>query len=189
MIADKDLAPNIGCMHSPFNSRKPDSALRGEQPALKSRWLLDAVKLERARYPHLALRTEEVYVYWVRHFVTWHGRRHPRNMGGPEVAACLTMLATQRQVPTATHRQALSGILFLYREVLCWKLPTRRVAHGKRRFCYRFRNQGTSGATTAATAPAAGSSRSSAGCRSPAHAPARPGRRGCAAWLLLRGWR
>ena len=122
MIADKDLAPNTGCMHTHINSRKPDCAVRGEQPALKSRWLLDAVK-ERARYLHLALRTEEAYVYWVRRFVTWHGRRHPREMGGPEVEAFLTMLATRRQVPTATHRQALSGILFLYREVLGVDLP------------------------------------------------------------------
>ena len=109
-------------MYSYSISRKPDSAPPATRPLLKSRWLLDAVK-ERARYLHLALRTEEAYAYWVKHFVAWHGRRHPREMGGPEVEAFLTMLATERQVSTSTHRQALSAILFLYREVLGVDLP------------------------------------------------------------------
>jgi integron integrase len=109
-------------MHSPNTSRKPDSTPDTERPALKSRWLLDAVK-ERARYLHLALSTEQAYAYWVRHFVAWHGRRHPRDMGGPEVEAFLTMLANERQVSPSTHRQALAAILFLYREVLGRDLP------------------------------------------------------------------
>jgi integron integrase len=94
----------------------------GAAPLLKSRWLLDAVK-ERARYLHYSLRTEEAYVHWIRRFVVWHGKRHPRTMGQVEVEAFLTMLAHERRVAPATHRQALSALLFLYREVLSIDLP------------------------------------------------------------------
>src|SRR5215207_4633368 len=80
--------------------------------------LLDALR-ERLRYMHYSLRTEEAYVYWVRGFVRWAGgHRHPREMGASEVQAFLSMLANERRVAAATHRQALSALLFLYREVL-----------------------------------------------------------------------
>ena len=49
--------------------------------------------------------------------------RHPRDMGAPEVEAFLTMLATERHVSASTHNQALSALLFLYREVLVIDLP------------------------------------------------------------------
>lgn len=78
---------------------------------------------ERARYLHYSLRTEKAYVYWVRFFIRWHGLRHPRDMGSAEVEAFLTMLATQRHVSTSTHNQALSALLFLYRQVLGLELP------------------------------------------------------------------
>jgi len=89
---------------------------------LQSPRLLDQVR-ERARYLHYSLRTEKAYLYWIRYFIRWHGLRHPRAMGAPEVEAFLTMLATQRKVSTATHNQALSAILFLYRQVLGADLP------------------------------------------------------------------
>ena len=72
---------------------------------------------------HYSLRTEEAYVYWVRGFVRWGGSRHPRAMGAPEVQAFLSMLANERQVAEATHRQALSALLFLYREVFGVDMP------------------------------------------------------------------
>ena len=78
---------------------------------------------ERARYLHYSLRTEEAYVHWVRQFVRWHGLRHPRDMGPAEVEAFLTHLAAERRVAPSTHRQALSALLFLYREVLGLDLP------------------------------------------------------------------
>ncbi|MGZ5179116.1 MAG: integron integrase [Ramlibacter sp.] len=81
------------------------------------RRLLDEVR-ERARYLHYSLRTEKAYVHWIRFFIRWHGLRHPRDMGAAEVQAFLTMLAAQRQVSASTHNQALSALLFLYREVL-----------------------------------------------------------------------
>jgi len=85
--------------------------------------LLDALR-ERLRYMHYSLRTEEAYVYWVRGFVRWAGgHRHPREMGASEVQAFLSMLANERRVAAATHRQALSALLFLYREVLGIDMP------------------------------------------------------------------
>ena len=76
---------------------------------------------------HYSLATEKVYLYWVRFFVRWSGRggpmRHPRDIDGAGVEAFLTMLATERKVSASTHNQALSAILFLYREVLAFDLP------------------------------------------------------------------
>ena len=94
----------------------------GSSPPLQSRRLLDQVR-ERARYPHDSLSTEKAYVYWVRWFVRFHNLRHPRDMGDIEVKAFLTMLATERRVSSSTHNQALSALLFLYREVLGEALP------------------------------------------------------------------
>ncbi|MFD1577602.1 integron integrase [Ramlibacter ginsenosidimutans] len=89
---------------------------------MQSARLLDQVR-ERARYLHYSLRTEEAYIYWVRFFVRWHGLRHPRDMGAPEVQSFLTMLTTERHASSSTHNQALSAILFLYREVIGAELP------------------------------------------------------------------
>jgi integron integrase len=95
-------------------------------PPLQSTRLLDQLR-ERIRYMHYSLSTEKVYLYWVRFFIHWHGRggqmRHPRIMGAREIEAFLTMLATERKVSTSTHNQALSALLFLYREVLNLDLP------------------------------------------------------------------
>ncbi|MDE2606765.1 MAG: integron integrase [Burkholderiales bacterium] len=91
-------------------------------PPLPSPRLLDQVR-ERARYLHYSLRTEKAYLYWARFFVRWHGLKHPRDMGAAEVQAFLSMLATQRRVSSSTHNQALSALLFLYREVLGIDLP------------------------------------------------------------------
>ena len=92
----------------------------------QSKRLLEQVS-EVIRYKHYSLKTEQAYLYWVRFFVRWHGRdgkmRHPRDMGGAEVTAFLTMLANERRVSVSTHNQALSALLFLYREVLAIDLP------------------------------------------------------------------
>lgn len=107
-------------MFSYKNSVKPSV------PALQSTRVLDQLR-ERIRSMHYSLRTEQVYVYWVRFFIRWSGRggamRHPRDMGASEVEAFLTHLATDRKVSASTHNQALSAILFLYREVLAIELP------------------------------------------------------------------
>lgn len=95
-------------------------------PPLQSIRLLDQVR-ERIRYLHYSLSTEQTYLYWVRFFIRWSAlsgqMRHPRDMGAPEVEAFLSMLATERRVSASTHNQALSAVLFLYREVLSVELP------------------------------------------------------------------
>ena len=78
---------------------------------------------ERIRYCHYSLRTEQAYVHWVRGVVRHSGLRHPREMGAAEVEAFLSHLANDRHVSASTHRQALSAILFLYKEVLDTDLP------------------------------------------------------------------
>lgn len=78
---------------------------------------------ERLHYKHYSLSTEKLYVYWIRFFIRWSGLRHPVEMGAVEVEAFLTMLATERRVSASTHKQALSAILFLYKEVICVDLP------------------------------------------------------------------
>jgi integron integrase len=79
--------------------------------------LLDQVR-DAIRTRHYSLRTEEAYVNWVRRFILFHGKRHPKDMAGPEVAAFLTHLAVEGHVAASTQNQALSALLFLYREVL-----------------------------------------------------------------------
>ena len=91
-------------------------------PSLKSPRLLDQVR-ERIRYLHYSLRTEQAYVHWIRMFVRHHGLRHPKDMGEVEVESFLSWLAAERGVAVATHRQALSALLFLYQQVLGLRLP------------------------------------------------------------------
>ena len=79
--------------------------------------LLDAVR-ERIRFKHYSIRTERNYVDWIRRFILFHGKRHPREMGAPEVEAFLTHLAARKNVAASTQNQAFSALLFLYRDVL-----------------------------------------------------------------------
>ena len=69
------------------------------------------------------MRTEQAYVYWIKRFIDAHGRRNPRDLGGLEVEAFLTLLATRDHVSASTQSQALAALLFLYREVLTIELP------------------------------------------------------------------
>ena len=84
--------------------------------------LLDAMRAQ-IRYRHYSLRTEQAYVHWVRAFIRYHGLRHPSELGQPEFEAFLTWLANERGVSPATHKQALSALLFLYQKVLRQDLP------------------------------------------------------------------
>ena len=70
------------------------------------------------RFRQMAYRTEQTYVDWIRRFIVWSGKRHPREMGSPEVRAFLTHLAAERNVAAATQNQALNALVFLYREVI-----------------------------------------------------------------------
>ena len=91
-------------------------------PPLQSTRLLEQVR-ERIRYLHYSIRTEQAYVHWIRAFVRFHDLRHPVEMGAPEVEAFLSWLASERKVAVATHKQALSALVFLYQQVLGLDLP------------------------------------------------------------------
>jgi integron integrase len=84
--------------------------------------LLDQVR-DKIRFKHYSLSTENTYITWIKQFILYHGKRHPSEMGAAEVEGFLTYLATQRHVASSTQNQALSAILFLYREVLAIDLP------------------------------------------------------------------
>ncbi len=84
--------------------------------------LFDEVR-RRLRLKHYSLRTEQAYLYWIRRYIQTNGRRHPREMGGKEVEHFLSELARRYQVAPSTQNQALSALLFLYREVLAIDLP------------------------------------------------------------------
>ena len=75
--------------------------------------------MERIRYLHYSLPTEQAYVHWVRAFIRFHGVRHPATLGSSEVEAFLSWLANERKVSVSTHRQALAALLFFYGKVLC----------------------------------------------------------------------
>ena len=79
--------------------------------------LLDQAR-DRLRAMHYSYRTEETYIEWMRRYILFHKKRHPSAMGAPEIQSFLTHLASDRSVAASTQNQALSAVLFLYREVL-----------------------------------------------------------------------
>lgn len=91
-------------------------------PIAKAPNLWDRIAIA-VRAKGYALATERSYVHWAKAFCAWHGRRHPKDMGGPEVQAYLNHLAVDREVAPSTAKQALSALLFLYRQVLGVELP------------------------------------------------------------------
>ncbi len=97
-------------------------ALISRLPAAKPRKLRNVV-IEALRVRHYSLRTERAYLGWIKRFIDWSGGRNPRTMGGPEVEAWLSWLATEGDISDSTQRQALSAVLFLYRHALGLSLP------------------------------------------------------------------
>ncbi len=79
--------------------------------------LLDQVR-DVIRLKHYSIRTEEAYVNWIRRYILFHNKRHPREMGSREIEAFLTHLAVNGNVAASTQNQAFNALLFLYREVL-----------------------------------------------------------------------
>lgn len=79
--------------------------------------LLDQVR-ETIRRKHYSLRTEATYIDWIKRYIFFHQKRHPSEMGAPEMEQFLNYLAVKRQVAASTQNQALSALVFLYREVL-----------------------------------------------------------------------
>jgi len=84
--------------------------------------LLDRVR-EAIRARHYSRRTEKAYVHWIRRYIFFHGKRHPIEMGAAEVTSFLTSLAVDSKIAASTQNQALSALLFLYRDVLDVELP------------------------------------------------------------------
>jgi integrase len=85
--------------------------------APRPRRLLDQVR-DKLRTLHYSPRTEDAYVGWIKRYIWFHDKRHPRDMGPPEMEAFLSHLATQRGVSACTQNQALCSLLFLYKQVL-----------------------------------------------------------------------
>ena len=75
------------------------------------------------RLRHLSRRTEKTYVAWIRRFILFHGKRHPNELGPPDVTAFLSALAVRDRVASSTQNQALAALLFLYRVVLDRDVP------------------------------------------------------------------
>jgi integron integrase len=71
-----------------------------------------------ARFRHLSLRTEEAYRNWIKRYIIFHGKQHPRHLDAEAVRAFLTHLAVNEHVSASTQNQAFNAILFLYRQVL-----------------------------------------------------------------------
>ena len=84
--------------------------------------LLEQVR-GRIRFKHYSIRTEQAYLDWIRRFIRYFGKRHPKDMGAHEVQEFLTHLAVAGRVAASTQNQAKSALLFLYREVLAVELP------------------------------------------------------------------
>ncbi len=87
---------------------------------------------QKIRLKHYSLRTEQAYLDWIKRFILFHGKRHPVEMGAPEVESFLTHLAVDRGVSASTQNQAKSALLFMYKEVLDAQLPwLDHVEHAK----------------------------------------------------------
>ena len=86
--------------------------------AQRPKKLLDQMR-DVLRTQHYAIRTEHAYVDWAKRFILFHQKRHPTEMGRVEIEAFLTHLAVDRHIAASTQNQALSALLFLYKEVLC----------------------------------------------------------------------
>ena len=98
--------------------------------------LLEQVR-EAVRTRHYSIRTEEAYLRWVREYILFCGKRHPAELGAKDVSAFISYLAVERRVSASTQTQALSALLFLYREVLAlpigWVDDVERAKRPKRR--------------------------------------------------------
>jgi integrase len=73
----------------------------------------DAIRLK-----HYSYQTEKTYIHWIKRYILFHNKQHPKNMGAKEIEAFLTDLAVNQKVAASTQNQALHAILFLYKVVL-----------------------------------------------------------------------
>jgi len=92
-------------------------AAGGAEKGNKPKKLLDRAR-EILRVRHYSIRTEEAYIAWMRRYILFHNKRHPKDMGPAEIEAFLSHLAIEGNVAAATQNQAFHALLFLYRNVL-----------------------------------------------------------------------
>lgn len=102
-----------------------------DAPRAQSPRLLDRVR-EAVRTRHYSRRTEKAYVGWIRRFVVFHDRKHPAELGAAEIGSFLTELAEKHHASASTQNQALSSLLFLYRQVLGLEITIPKVLRAKR---------------------------------------------------------
>jgi len=88
--------------------------------------LLDIVR-DKIRFKHYSLSTEKTYIFWIKHYIFFHHKRHPIDLGKKEIEDFLTFLAATKKVSPTTQNQAFSALLFLYREVLGVDISTWNV--------------------------------------------------------------
>jgi site-specific recombinase XerD len=85
------------------------------------------------RLKHMSIRTEKAYVQWAKRFILFHHKRHPADMGAPEIRTFLTHLAVEGQVAASTQNVALQALIFLYRHVLKQPFPAlEEIEHARK---------------------------------------------------------
>ena len=112
------------CLDKPKISRMDSTTASPGAPGAEARppKLLEQLRTH-LRTRHYSIRTETAYIDWVRRFILYHNKRHPREMGADEVGAFLSHLAVDRQVSASTQNQAKAALLYLYKQVLGVDLP------------------------------------------------------------------
>ena len=109
-----------------------DHDIHTRRPGSEPPRLLDMAR-EAIGRRHFSDRTEETYLLWMKRFILFSRKRHPRELGAAEVTAFLNHLAVERHVAAATQNQALAALLSLYKEVMAEPLPwLDEVVHAKR---------------------------------------------------------
>lgn len=100
-------------------------------PSSQKPKLLDQVRIY-LRTKHYSLRTEEAYIDWIKRFIFFHNKRHPKDMGHIEIGAFLSDLAIKKRVSASTQNQALNALVFLYRNILEKDFKLENVIRAKR---------------------------------------------------------
>src|SRR5262249_59208514 len=103
----------------------------GELPRPRPPRLLDQIS-QVLRVRHYSPRTESCYLHWAKHFILFHGKRHPRDMGAAEIEQFLSDLAVRGHVSASTQNQALNALVFLYGQVLGMNLGRFEAVWGRR---------------------------------------------------------
>ncbi len=88
--------------------------------------LLEIVR-DKIRFKHYSIRTEQVYISWIKRYILFHNKRHPKDMGKIEIEQFLTHLAIDNHVSPTTQNQAFNAILFLYEQILLISLKNENI--------------------------------------------------------------